>query len=336
MSNQAQELVSIVVPVFNSADTLSECLESARVQSYSNVEVIVIDDGSADTSFDLAASFANRDARFRVFRQNNSGVGAARNNGLSHCSGIWVLFLDADDLLTPSCVEDLIAAADKETDMVIGSIQKFRTIFGRRLDAGIIRRANRSYFVDSQSEPLSALDDALSLVTSRLLRRSVIEGENIRFTSVPYSEDHRFGLAFVVASTGVVRTIDKVVYLYRCGGAASTVRLYLDMDRIGLSMLAYYRDVCAPPSRFRMDDTFCTEAPVRWLDGVLMHYCTCLPRKQVRGRCLSVIEEFSFLEGPYTFCEDASSYYAEWKKSRRIKIAAKRILRAIRLNSSKG
>ena len=336
MLEQTGDLVSIVVPVFNSAGTLNECLESARAQSYSNIEVIVVDDGSTDASFDLAASFANRDARFCVIRQENSGVGAARNNGLSHCSGIWVLFLDADDLLTTTCIEDLVVAADEETDMVVGSIQKFRTIFGRRIDAGVIRRANRTYFADGQSEPLNALDNILSLVTQKLLRRSVIVRDAIRFTSVPYSEDHRFGLAFTVAGDGLVRTIDKIVYLYRCGGVASTVRLYLDMDRISLSMLEYYRDVCAPSSRLRMDDAFCAEAPTRWLEGVLMHYSTCLPRKQVCGRCLSAIEEFSSLGSPYTFSEDASSYYAEWKKSRRIKIAAKRILRAIRLNSSKG
>ena len=328
-------LVSIVVPAFNASDTLQDCLESARVQSYSNIEVIVIDDGSIDSSFDIASSFASRDSRFHALQQENAGVGAARNNALDHCRGEWVSFLDADDLLTSTCIDDLLAATDPNTDMVIGSIQRFRTVFNMRCDAGTVRMGNKSYF-DGKCEPLSALDGPLSLVSSKLFRKSVISNSEISFGSVPYSEDHRFGLAFAAAGSGIVKTIDKIVYLYRCGGAASAVRFYPTMDRISLSMLSYYREVCASSPRFYMDEAFCSDAPVRWLDGVLMHFNTCMCRNQVYAKCLEAIEEFSSVEEPYGFSVNAPAYYDEWLKSRRIKIIAKRALRSMRLKSLKG
>lgn len=336
MSDRDCDLVSIVVPVYNSERTLGECLESAQVQSHSNIEVIIVDDGSTDSSFAIASSFASQDSRFTVLHQVNSGVGAARNNALSHSVGTWVFFLDADDLLTPTCVDDLLAAADSNTDMVVGSVQSFRTVFNIRRDAGIMRMDNKSYFVDGKSEPLSALDGSLSHVSSKLFRKSVITNCGISFDSVPYSEDHRFGIAFVAAGAGVVKTVDKIVYLYRNGGAASAVRFYPNMDRISLSMLLYYRDICASTSRFYMDEAFCNDAPVRWLDGVLMHFNTCMRRIEVREKCLEAIEEFSSVGEPYKFSVNAPVYYDEWKKSLRIKIIAKRALRLMRLRSLKG
>ena len=336
MCDSARDLVSIVVPVFNSAETLEECLESARVQSYKNIEIIVVDDGSSDGSFAVASSFASRDSRFTVVWQENAGVGAARNNALAHCAGEWVFFLDADDLLSPTAIEDLADAADKDTDMVVGSIQRFRDVFSWRRAAGFIRRDNHIFFADGRRESLSALDDVLSLVAPKLFRRKIILDSSIAFGSVPYSEDHRFGLAFVAAGKGAVKTIDKVVYYYRSGGAASAVRCYPDMDQIGLSMLAYYRNICLSSTRLYMDEAFCDEAPVRWLEGVLTHFSSCLPRSKVRGKCLTTIEEFSALGEPYRFSVDPSAFYAEWAKLHRTRVTAKRFLRFFRLNSMKG
>ena len=336
MLDSSRDLVSIVVPVFNSTDTLEECLESVCMQSYANIEAIVVDDGSTDASFVIASSFVDSDSRFTLVRQENSGVGIARNNALTRCRGEWVFFLDADDFLPPTAIEDLVAATDPNTDMVVGSIQKFRSILNWHRNVGLIERGNHIYFTDGRDEPLSELDDVLSLVAPKLLRRSVIVDGPIVFGSVPYSEDHRFGLAFVATGTGTVKTIDNVVYFYRSGGAASAVRCYPNMDQISLSMMAYYRDICTASPRFFMDETFCHEAPARWLDGVLMHFSTCLPRHQVREKCLTAIEEFSALGEPYRFLADAPAFYMNWKKSHRIKITAKRFLRSIRLHSVRG
>jgi glycosyltransferase involved in cell wall biosynthesis len=103
-----EPLVSVVIPSYNSAKTLGRALESVLSQSYRNIEVIVVDDGSTDGSADLAAAYK----RVKVIRQENRGAGPARNNGLQHSSGKYVAFLDADDYWDEKCLATLVAAAE--------------------------------------------------------------------------------------------------------------------------------------------------------------------------------------------------------------------------------
>ena len=96
---------SIIVPVYNLASYLRECLDSIRSQSFSNFEVICIDDGSTDASPSILDEYARLDARFRVSHQPNGGVSRARNFGLSVAKGDWICFVDGDDLLSAMWLE---------------------------------------------------------------------------------------------------------------------------------------------------------------------------------------------------------------------------------------
>ena len=93
----AAPTVSIIVPVYNAAKYLRNCLESCRMQVLGDFEVLCVDDGSTDASPALLAEFAARDNRFRVFHQRNLGAGPARNMALDEARGQYVCFLDADD-----------------------------------------------------------------------------------------------------------------------------------------------------------------------------------------------------------------------------------------------
>ena len=94
----SQPAVDVVVPVFNAETTLAETLESVLGQTHSAITLFVVDDGSTDNSPGIAARFAERDARLRLVRQQNSGVAAARNNGAARGSAPYIAFCDADDL----------------------------------------------------------------------------------------------------------------------------------------------------------------------------------------------------------------------------------------------
>ena len=98
-------LVSVVVPCFNAARTLLRTLQSAQQQTYRNLEIVIIDDGSTDSTYEIATQFAGNDSRTRVLRQPNRGVAAARNLGIAHAQGEYVAPLDADDLWVPQKVE---------------------------------------------------------------------------------------------------------------------------------------------------------------------------------------------------------------------------------------
>lgn len=101
-------MVSIIVPIYNTERYLSKCLESIRTQTYPNIEVIMVDDGSTDGSNSVASSYSEADNRFRLFSQKNAGVSAARNRGLDVAEGEYILFVDSDDWLEPQMIEKLV------------------------------------------------------------------------------------------------------------------------------------------------------------------------------------------------------------------------------------
>jgi glycosyltransferase involved in cell wall biosynthesis len=103
-------LISVVIPAYNSEKTIQETIKSVLKQSFKNLELIVIDDGSKDSTFDIVSSFS--DSRLRVFSYLNAGVSASRNRGLAKAAGEFISFLDADDLWTPDKLEAQLKALE--------------------------------------------------------------------------------------------------------------------------------------------------------------------------------------------------------------------------------
>ncbi|WP_297236216.1 glycosyltransferase family 2 protein [uncultured Flavonifractor sp.] len=101
-------MVSIIVPIYNTEQYLRACLESIRTQTYSDIEIIMIDDGSTDSSKNVANSYVEKDIRFRLYSQENRGVSAARNYGLGLARGEYILFIDSDDWLEAQMIEKLV------------------------------------------------------------------------------------------------------------------------------------------------------------------------------------------------------------------------------------
>ena len=98
---QSQPLVSIIVPVYNAADHIARCIESIRRQTYRNLEIILLNDGSKDVSYAVCQSYAGIDHRIVVIDKNNSGVSATRNLGMQEAHGKYFQFVDADDFIQP-------------------------------------------------------------------------------------------------------------------------------------------------------------------------------------------------------------------------------------------
>ena len=110
--------ISIIIPVYNAENNLTKCLDSIMLQSYTNFEVILIDDGSTDSSGQICDLYVHRDSRFHVYHQNNSGVSAARNRGLSLASGDFVAFIDADDWVSSTYLSDLVRYLNPEVELL--------------------------------------------------------------------------------------------------------------------------------------------------------------------------------------------------------------------------
>ena len=119
--------VSIVVPVYNVEDCLSYCVESLRQQTYKNIEIILVDDGSTDHSGEICDQYAQEDERIKVLHIDNGGQSRARNIGVQASSSDWIMFLDSDDYYDLKAVEYLVALRDKyAVDLVVTSIVEVR------------------------------------------------------------------------------------------------------------------------------------------------------------------------------------------------------------------
>ena len=103
-------LVSVIIPVYNVRPYLNEALDSVLDQSYENLEIIIIDDGSTDGSSELCDEYGKKDARICVIHQDNRGLSAARNAGLDHMTGDLVAFLDSDDAYDPEYILTMLSA----------------------------------------------------------------------------------------------------------------------------------------------------------------------------------------------------------------------------------
>ena len=101
------ELVSVIVPVYNVEKYLKKCVDSILSQSYQNIEVILINDGSLDGSGEICEAYAKKDERIKYITQNNSGLGKTRNRGIEEASGKYLLFVDSDDYIENTMIEKL-------------------------------------------------------------------------------------------------------------------------------------------------------------------------------------------------------------------------------------
>ena len=108
-----QPLISIIVPVYQVKDYVGECVESLMAQTYMNLEILLVDDGSTDGSGVICDEYANRDDRIRVIHQENRGLSAARNVGLDQAGGEYVAFVDSDDAVLPDFIEVLYELAER-------------------------------------------------------------------------------------------------------------------------------------------------------------------------------------------------------------------------------
>ena len=218
---------SVVIPVYNVAPFLRECLDSLLAQTCADWEAICVDDGSSDGSGEILDEYKTRDSRFVVIHQTNAGVGAARNAGLGLAKGAWTYFVDPDDVVHPRLLEVLSGMVDRhpEADAV-----SFRWV-GFYDGDGI--RWHQTEDCTGRAVDISGavpLEICETFVWTVALRRASI-GE-LRFTALQLCEDRLFLLSFFETARSVVLS-GFVGYQYRlhrnsASHAVPTVRKFLD------------------------------------------------------------------------------------------------------------
>lgn len=198
-------LISVIIPVYNAEKTLNSTIESILNQSYSNIELILVNDGSVDNSFQICNEIANSDNRVKIYFQDNKGVSAARNLGLEKMSGDWVTFVDADDYVTPNGFQSLIERQRQtKVDLVFGNVVK-------------LKGDKRILFYTSKEEvsynPCGYLANIPKKLSScgYLLRSSIVQDNHIRqIEGLKTNEDGLFlmtAASFCKSVAGVNTTV---------------------------------------------------------------------------------------------------------------------------------
>lgn len=227
-----QPLVTLIIPMYQAAPYLRPCLDSAQTQTYANIEVLMVDDGSTDDTAAIAQSYADRDSRFQLIRQSNQGVSAARNTALDRASGAWIGFMDSDDVLEPDAIHTLLTAAlENGTAMSMGAYvechQGKRLTFHRHVGARpcVCRTPEETqrYFVTH--------GQFLFYLWTKLFRRDVFDGA--RFPSGKLYEDI-FLLPTLLERAGSCAVVNRTVYRYqiRRGSLSTDIHLRGQMDGV--------------------------------------------------------------------------------------------------------
>ena len=233
-----QPLVSIILPVYNAQNHLARCVGSICAQTYRNIEIIILNDGSKDQSLPVCEEFRQKDPRILLVDKANSGVSDTRNLGLKLASGKYVEFVDSDDYLDPDFTERLVTAAEEnEADFVIapykmvipaGASKPEQVLDKIQDELGVMSVARppevREYgflpagVYDKDTFALRLMDKPASyfysVLWNKLYRRDILTGNDIQFVSeMRWAEDLVFNLRYIQYAGRFV-AIDKPGYYY--------------------------------------------------------------------------------------------------------------------------
>lgn len=218
-------LISIIVPVYNVEKYLPRGLNSILIQTFTDWEAILVDDGSIDHSGAICDEYAVRDLRFKVIHKPNGGVSSARNWGLEVAIGEYIYFSDADDELMPDCLDTLYGEMKEGIDLVTAAYQRY--------DDGDfvpekIKKDDMSFSIGDYLETISTFPNSRfceRYLVTKLFRKTIIDDNHLRFDrSLAYREDVVFLYSYVVNCHNVIAGVNHPVYKYyrRTSGAAMT------------------------------------------------------------------------------------------------------------------
>ncbi|MGN1030008.1 MAG: glycosyltransferase [Butyricicoccaceae bacterium] len=234
--------VSIIIPVYNAEKQLARCIDSVLNQEYSDFELLLIEDGSTDSSGAICDLYAGQDSRVTVVHKENSGVSDSRNLGISMARGTYLQFLDSDDWITPDATNLLVRAADEHScDLVISDF--YRVVGNRVSRKGIIdedvvlsREEFASYMMDNPA------DFYYGVLWNKLYRREIIVKHQLQMNkNISWCEDFMFNLEYIRYAETFYALQVPIYYYVKTKGSLATKSMGLTrMIKMKLTVFEYY------------------------------------------------------------------------------------------------
>lgn len=205
------KLVSIIIPAYNCETSIAYAIKSVLLQSYQNIELIVINDGSTDNTLLKIKKIAKNNDKIKVISQNNKGVSEARNNGIKVSKGTYIMFLDADDILNKNALESLINGFKYEIDLAVGS---FFEINGEIKSEHLLPIEKDLVFNLNNIPEEFYINGFFHPCWGKLYLSKIIKENNIMFPSQRLSEDSMFNCAYLKHCKKIYLTKESV-YIYQ-------------------------------------------------------------------------------------------------------------------------
>ena len=234
--------VSIIIPVYNAQEYLRRCVESVLGQEYTDFELILVDDGSQDSSGAICEEYAQRDPRVRVIHKENEGVSAARNLAMENARGRWLQFADSDDWVTPDATKLMVRLAEEEgCDLVISD---FYRVAGERVsqkgdieeDGALTREQFAAHMMENPA------DFYYGVLWNKLYRRELIRKHRLRMNpDISWCEDFMFNLEYIrYAERFCALRAPVYYYVKRKGSLVSQGNSLAKTIQMKLTVFEYY------------------------------------------------------------------------------------------------
>ena len=238
------EKVSVIVPVYNGEKSIERCAGSILNQDYPELELILVDDGSRDRSWEIIQAIAAADHRVKAIHQENGGVSSARNRALAEASGTYVQFADVDDWLPMDATKMLVREMEAQSaELVVGDF--YRVVDGNVSEKGSIEMGGALTLQQyANAMMLSPADLYYGVLWNKLYRRDIIEQYSIRMDeNISYSEDMIFNLEYLLHVKSVAILKAPVYYYQYTKGSLVDQSLNLSSTiKMKKSVIGYYNE----------------------------------------------------------------------------------------------
>ncbi len=211
--------VSIIVPVYNVEKYLPKCLDSLLGQTFNDIEIICVDDGSTDNSGEILGVYAQRDSRIKIVTKENGGLFSARHEGMKYINGKYVIFVDSDDWVSESLVEkSLEAASDENTDVVVFGAFSVREKDGKT----VCKRGGYDYAKIPEKFNRKNIFKYPPTAWSKMYRSEFIKRNNIRFQEIKNGEDQLFFIHAMLCANKIKVVRENLYYYIKSRAGAIT------------------------------------------------------------------------------------------------------------------
>lgn len=212
------KLISIIMPVYNAEKYLNRSIESIMNQTYNNIEIILVNDGSTDNSLEICTNYQEKDNRIKLINQENKGVSFARNKGIDESTGDYIMFIDSDDYIEKNMIEDMVEKIiEDDIDLIISGIKMSYIKNGQVIQEEKYQLKDKMYTIEEMLNDILIDIDLICICgpCCKLYKTEIIKNNRIKFTNeFTMGEDTWYNLDYIDACTGKVVTMSNIYYNY--------------------------------------------------------------------------------------------------------------------------